>query len=130
MYEEASLDKNEILTMAIYYLNGTPSSLVSETTLNTTNVVDLNVSMEMTFEERTSVLVQGSINIGLIIGMIALGFFLLLVIICVLHLVVAKRFNIFSIFSNSESSNRTSILTGRLRSRRISNMSQEASNLP
>jgi hypothetical protein len=130
LYEEASLDKNEILTMAIYYLNGTPSSLVSETTLNTTNVVDLNVSMEMTFEERTSVLVQGSINIGLIIGMIALGFFLLLVIICVLHLVVAKRFNIFSIFSNSESSNRTSILTGRLRSRRISNMSQEASNLP
>ena len=81
--------------------------------------------MEMTFKDQVAELMQGTMNIGLIIGMIALGFFLLLVIICVLHLVVAKRFSIFSIFSNSESSNRTSILTGRQGSRRVSNMSYQ-----
>jgi hypothetical protein len=86
--------------------------------------------MEMTFGAQLSGMVQGNLNIGLIIGLIALGVSLLLVIICVLHFMVAKRFSIFSIFSNSESSNRISMISGRQRSRRITNLSEDASTLP
>jgi cytochrome c biogenesis factor len=50
---------------------------------------------------------QGMMSLAFVIGMIALGFFVLIMLICLLHCMVTRRFSFFSIFHNSESSTRT-----------------------
>jgi hypothetical protein len=116
------------MSLAVYYLNESSpsSSLLPNTNPAMGPVMDLHLAIEMTLGTQLSPSLETSINLGLIVGMIALGFFLLLVLICVLHFVVSKRFRINSIFSNSESSYRGSLASGRSR---IANHSQQVSTL-
>jgi hypothetical protein len=54
------------------------------------------------------------VSLAFVIGMVALGIFLLILMICAMHLIVSKRFSIFSVFSNFEYSGRNSIQSTRL----------------
>ena len=78
--------------MAIYFLADSQEPTLED---------ELNVVMEMEFGSTVSNTIESSINVALVIGMVALGFFLLILLICMLHVLVSKRFSIFSVFSNS-----------------------------
>lgn len=91
-----------MITAAIYYLNDTDIA-------TNQNNNELTFSLNMDFSKKNeSAGGENMLNLALLIGMIALGFFILILIICFLHYLVSRRFRIFGIFDSSSNSNRNS----------------------
>lgn len=81
--------------MGIYYLGDGGGAV------GVGQVDEVAVVIDMSFDVQEATGEVASFSLAFVIGMIALGFFILLFLICLLHFLVAKRFTFFSIFMNS-----------------------------